>query len=77
VDRKALRLTIENALRADISEQIAAAVGAIGYAMNRPVNGELQMSGGVNQRRLLGIVIEDHALVAHWVAVGRAWLHVQ
>jgi len=75
--RGSLRRAIQDVLREDISGQIAHPVGVIGSSMNRPVTGEVRMSGGINQRRLIGLVVEGRALVAHWVAIGQAFLAVQ
>jgi hypothetical protein len=74
---QAIRRAIQEVLREDISEQIAGAVEPLGYAMNRPVNGEVRMAGGINRRRLLGVAVENGAVVAHWVAGGRAWLYLR
>jgi hypothetical protein len=76
-DRQALRRALEESLQEDVSEQIDGALEPLGHAMNRPINGEVRMSGGINKRRLLGIGVENGALVAHWAVGGRAWIHLR
>jgi hypothetical protein len=72
-----IRDRVEAALELDLSSQVVAAASPIGRAVNRALSPQVSIAGGMNQRRLLGIVVTDRAVVARLVAAGRTWLDVR
>jgi hypothetical protein len=78
--REALQLIrdrVEQALTLDMAGQVVAAASPIGRAVNRALSEHVSISGGMNQRQLLGVVVTDRAVVARLVATGRTWLDVR
>jgi len=72
-----IRDRAEAALDLDLSSQVVAAASPIGRAVNRALSPQISIAGGMNQRRLLGIVVTDRAVVARLVAAGRTWLDLR
>lgn len=72
-----IRDRVEAALVLDLSSQVVAAASPIGRAVNRALGPQISIAGGMNQRRLLGIVVTDRAVVARLVAAGRTWLDLR
>lgn len=69
-----IRDRVEAALEVDMAGQVVAAASPIGRAVNRALGPRVSISGGMNQRRLLGLTVTEDAVVARLSAAGRTWL---